>query len=145
MRATWLGGLLVLSSVLGAGALEAATFSEAYLPGRWTTGDAERCGKPEHEHTVFRADGTFATERNGAAVAVGFWNVAEDRLEMEVLASAAAVEPALQQHFDDGFGYVHIKALVFDVEDDAFRMVQSVGDTLQGLDVKRCPEPAARP
>ena len=72
-----------------------------------------------------------------AAVAVGFWDVEDDRLEMEVLASSAAVEPALQEQFGDGYGYVHIKALVFDVEDDAFRMVQSAGQVLQGWQVDR--------
>jgi hypothetical protein len=138
----WIGGSLVASALTLGTAAEAATLSADYLVGRWTTGGVDACTRAEHERTVFRADGTFATERGGKAVAVGFWQVEDDRLDLHVLASPAAIEPGLQEHVDGGYGYVRIKALTFDLAEDAFRMVQSAGGELQGLNVVRCPAPS---
>lgn len=146
MGSRWLVGVATLVGGLAASAVaaSAATFSDDYLRGRWTTGSADRCGKPEIEQTLFRGDGTFATERNGEAVAVGFWEIPDDdRLDLRVLASARAMEPAPQDQLGDGYGYLRLKALVFDVEDGGFRMVQSVGDVLQGVNVVRCPDASA--
>ena len=131
---------VVLAVGMAAGApAGAATLSADYLAGKWTTGSKEACTKVEHERTVFRQDGTFATEHNGKAVAVGFWQIDDDRLDMHILASPASLGPPLQEHLDGGYGYVPVTALLFDVADDSFRMVQSIGGALQGLNVFRCP------
>jgi hypothetical protein len=72
-------------------------------------------------------------------VAVGFWQIEDDRLDMHILASPASLGPPLQEQFAGGYGYVPVTALLFDVADDNFRMVQSIGGALQGLNVFRCP------
>jgi hypothetical protein len=123
---------VVLAVGMAAGApAGAATLSADYLAGKWTTGSKEACANVEHERTVFRQDGT--------AVAVGFWQIDDDRLDMHILASPASLGPPLQEHLDGGYGYVPVTALLFDVADDSFRMVQSIGGALQGLNVFRCP------
>jgi len=132
-------------SVLGTGALLllgttqawAVELSSEYLTGRWTTGSAESCGKPESEVTEFRADGTFTTSREGHAAAVGFWTLTDDQLELQALAHDR-LDPALQAIPGD-YGYFVVRALVFDVADNTHRMVTSIGDSLQGSTVVRCP------
>jgi hypothetical protein len=124
--------LLALAAPAGAAAL-----SDAYLVGTWSTGAVAACTDPNAERSVFRADGTFATERNGKAVAVGFWELADDKLAMHVLADNNTV-PELDP-LDADYGYYVVRALVFDVADDTFRMVQSIGTHLQGVNAVRCP------
>jgi hypothetical protein len=135
----WVAGGALAVNVAVVGTAGAATLSADYLTGKWTTGSKDACAKVEHEQTVFREDGTFATEHNGKAVAVGFWQIEDDRLDMHILASPASLGPPLQEHFAGGYGYVPVTALLFDVADDNFRMVQSMGGALQGLNVFRCP------
>ena len=77
-------------------ARSAAELTQAYLDGRWTTGVVENCTRPEHEQTVFRADGTFATEQSGKALAVGFWRIEDDRIDMQILTTEASLPQALQ-------------------------------------------------
>src|SRR6185436_5086347 len=67
------------------------------LLGRSATGSTENCTKSTHEQTVFRADSTFATEHNGKALAVGFWKIDEDRLEMHILTTEASLPQLLQE------------------------------------------------
>jgi hypothetical protein len=141
MRKTgWLvvGALLVGCAAAGANA-QTATLTAEYLAGKWTTGSKENCTAPEHERTVFRNDGTFATEHDGKALAVGFFEVEEDRLTMQVLASPSSLEPALREQLGDGYRQFAIQALVFDIADGSFRMVQNIAGDLQGLNLVRCP------
>lgn len=127
---------LSLTVALSSGA-HAATLSADYLAGRWTTGDAAVCARPGAEVTEFREDGSFVTSRDGHAVAVGFWRIDGDRLDLDVLAHDGLHE-ALQGIAGD-YAHLTIGALVFDVAEDRHRMVQSIGDVLQGVDVVRCP------
>jgi hypothetical protein len=134
---------IVVASLLGwvatAPAAHAATLSAEYLAGKWTTGSKDTCTAASHEQTVFRPDGTFATEHNGKAVAVGFWELDEDRLDLQILASSTSLEPVLQEQLAGRYHLLPVTALVFDVADDSFRMVQSVAGQLQGFNVFRCP------
>lgn len=140
MRGTgWIAGAVLLGcATLGTG-VHAATLSNAYLEGRWTTGGVENCTKAEHEQTVFRKDGTFATEHNGAALAVGFWRIDEDRLEMNMLTTEASLPKILQDELPGDYHALNVKGLVFDVNDNGFRLVQGIAGEIQGLDMVRCP------
>ena len=131
-----------LGLIVGAGtsgSTMAAALSPEYLQGRWTTGAVENCSRAEHEQTVFRDDGTFATEYSGQALAVGFWRVEDDRVEMHILTTEASLAPSLQSALAGDFHALQVKGLAFDVTDNAFRMVQSIGGELRGLDMVRCP------
>jgi hypothetical protein len=141
MRGTgwFVGALLLGCAAAGAKAQTAADFTAEYLAGTWTTGSKENCTAPEHERTVFRDDGTFASEHHGKAIAVGFFEAQEDRLAMQILASPDSLEPALRDRLGGGHHYLSAQALVFDVTGDSFRMVQSVAGQLQGLNLFRCP------
>ena len=134
----WVAGLIGM--VLAAPAAMAATFSPDYLEGRWTTGTVEACTRAEHEQTVFRNDGTFATEHKGKALAVGFWNITdEDQLEMQILSTEASLPQALADALPGDYHALFVKGLVFDVSDNAFKMVQGIGGDVQGVDMVRCP------
>ncbi|MFL5338287.1 MAG: hypothetical protein ACJ8H8_35250 [Geminicoccaceae bacterium] len=134
----WLAGLIGM--VLAAPAAMAATFAPDYLEGRWTTGSVEGCTRAEHEQTVFRKDGTFATEHKGKALAVGFWAITdEDQLEMHILTSEASLPQELQDALPGDYHALQVKSLVFDVGDNAFKLVQSINGDVQGLDMVRCP------
>jgi hypothetical protein len=141
MRGTgwFMGALLLGCAAAGANAQTAPAFTAEYLAGKWTTGSKENCAAPEHERTVFRDDGTFASEHHGKAIAVGFFEVQDDRLAMQILASPSSLEPALGEQPGGGYHYLSAQALVFDVADDSFRMAQSVAGELQGLNLFRCP------
>lgn len=129
------GALAVMAPL--AGGADAAALSGDYLAGRWTTGDAALCTQPSAEVTEFRKDGSFVTQRDGRAVAVGFWRVDGDRLDLDLLAHDGLHEAL--QGIEGEYGHFTIGALVFDVAEDRHRMVQSIGSVLQGLDVVRCP------
>lgn len=125
-----------LAMLLASGA-RAATLSPEYLVGRWTTGSVEACSRTGAEISELRADGSLVTLRDGKAVAVGFWRLDGDRLDLEVLAHDSLNE-ALKGIPGD-YAHFSIGSLVFDVTDNGYRTVQSIGDVLQGLNVVRCP------
>ena len=130
-------GVLVGGVLPSAGA--AAELSDHYLLGRWTTGSVENCARAEHEQTVFRADGTFATEHAGKALAVGFWQAEDDRLVMHILTTEASLPPAVQEALPGDYHPLDVDGLAFDVADDRFKLVRSIAGQLQGLDMVRCP------
>ena len=91
MERRWIGGLAMMAGMAWPTGAMAAELTPAYLDGRWTTGVVENCARPEHEQTVFRANGTFATEHNGKALAVGFWRIEDDRIKMQILTTEASL------------------------------------------------------
>jgi hypothetical protein len=132
-------GLVLLASSAWAMAAIAATLSPEYLTGRWTTGPVENCGRAEHEQTVFRDDGTFATEYSAQALAVGFWRVEDDRIELQILSTEAYLPQSLQESLPGDYHALQGNGLAFDITDNAFRMVQLVASELRGVDMMRCP------
>lgn len=138
-RTAWLAGIVVLGCATIGAPAQAATFSDAYLEGRWTTGGTDNCTKTEHEQTLFRKDGTFATEHSGKALAVGFWRIEDDRLEMQILTTEGSLSPDLQEALPGEYHALVVKGLVFDVTDNGFRLVQGIAGEVQGLEMVRCP------
>lgn len=139
MMRHWIFGLGLIGAMAMATGVSAATLSPGYLEGRWTTGAVENCTRPEHEQTLFRPDGTFATEHGGQALAVGFWQVEDDRVEMHILSTEASLPPSLQNGLPGDYHALQVRGLVFDLTDNGFRMVQSIEGELRGLDLVRCP------
>ena len=132
-------GLGLVGAMAFTTAASAATLSPDYLVGRWTTGAVENCSRAEHEQTMFRDDGTFATEHSGKALAVGFWQVEDDRIDMHILSTEASLPQSLQDALPGDYHALQVKGLVFDVTDNGFRMVQTLGGELRGLAMVRCP------
>ena len=136
-----IAGAVFLGWATLCGSAQAASLSADYLAGKWTTGGVENCTKPEHEQTIFRKDGTFATEHNGAALAVGFWRIDEDRLEMNILTTEASLPQILQDELPGDYHALNVKGLAFDVTDNGFKLVQGIAGEIQGLNMVRCPAP----
>ena len=132
-------GLAMMAGMAWSTGAMAAELTPAYLDGRWTTGVVENCTRPEHEQTVFRANGTFATEHDGKALAVGFWRIEDDRIDMQILTTEASLPQNLQDQLPGEYHALAVRGLVFDVTDNAFRLVQDIQGELRGVNMVRCP------
>ena len=141
MRLHLIMGMVVSAGVAWAGDASAAGLTPEYLEGRWTTGAVENCAKPEHEQTVFRRDGTFATEQGGQALAVGFWQGQDDKIDMEILTTEASLSGALRDQLPGDYHVLYVTGLVFDITENGFRMVQGIQGELRGVNMVRCPAP----
>jgi hypothetical protein len=111
---------------------------DGYLEGTWAIGDSEACGAGTAEHFRFDADGTFATVQGGEPTATGFWHLVDDKLDLHMVSSPAFFDDQLQP-FAGQYTYYYAQALVFDIEDQAFRMVAYMGGQLRGANLARCP------
>ena len=74
----------------------------------------------------------------GKPLAVGFWHVDEDRLEMQILTTEASLPQAVQDQLPGDYHMLQVKALAFTINDNDFKMVQTINGELQGLDMVRC-------
>ena len=111
---------------------------EGYLEGTWGIGGAEACGADATEHLIFDADGTFSAMQDGKPTATGFWHLVDDELDLHMVSSPAFFDDQLQP-FTGQYTYYYAQALVFDIEDQAFRMVAYLGGQLRGANLARCP------
>jgi hypothetical protein len=133
-------------AVLVTSAAWSAELNKDYLTGTWGVGGTAACGQASTEEITFKADGTFSSERAGQPTAVGFWHVVQDNLDLHMISSPAffddpttKLDDALQA-YAGRYGYFYAKALLFDVNDNDFRMVASLGDMLRGANLGRCPK-----
>jgi hypothetical protein len=111
---------------------------DGYLEGTWGIGGSEACGAATTEHFRFAADGTFTTVQADQPTAVGFWQLTDDKLDLHMVSSPAFFHDQLQP-FAGQYTYYYAQALLFDIEDQAFRMVAYLGGQLRGANLVRCP------
>jgi hypothetical protein len=90
------------------------------------------------EHFRFAADGTFTTVQANQPTSVGFWQLTDDKLDLHMVSSPAFFHDQLQP-FAGQYTYYYAQALLFDIEDQAFRMVAYLGGQLRGANLGRCP------
>ena len=138
MRSLFLG-LGVACSVASIVAAQATSLSADYLVGRWASGETANCTNPAQEQTEFRADGTFATVYGGRALAVGFWQVQDDKIDMHILSTEASLPASVRDALPGDYHTLHVRGLAFDITEGGFRMVQSIAGELRGLNLVRCP------
>ena len=124
-------------------ALASAAFAqdptdEIPLEGTWAIGDAQACDDSTSERLTFDTNGTFTAEQGGEPTATGFWQLADDKLDLHMVSSPAFFDDQLQPS-TGGYAYYYAQALLFDVEDGAFRMVAHMGGQLRGANLGRCP------
>ncbi len=129
-----------------ASAAWSAELTKDYLAGIWGVGGADACGGATNENITFRSDGTFEASRGGQATATGFWHLVENILDLHMVSSPAffddpttTADDALSA-FAGQYNYYYAKAMLFDVEDNAFRMVASMNNALRGANLGRCPK-----
>ena len=117
-----------------------------YLPGTWAIGGTGACEAAETERITFDPEGTF---RGGARAVsppqIGFWHLVEDVLDLHMVSSPAFFDDPTSD-FDDAlselagqYEYFYAKGLLFDVEENDFRMVATMGNKLRGANYSRCP------
>ncbi|MGH6917348.1 MAG: hypothetical protein ACREJ0_06545 [Geminicoccaceae bacterium] len=117
---------------------ESPEIPDGYLEGTWAIGGGEACGTETAEHFRFAADGTFTTVQGDQPTATGFWHLVDDKLDLHMVSSPAFFDDQLQP-FAGQYTYYYAQALLFDIEDQAFRMVASMGGQLRGANLARCP------
>ena len=108
------------------------------LEGTWAIGDAQACDDPTSERLTFDASGTFTAEQGGEPTATGFWQLADDKLDLHMVSSPAFFDDQLQP-FTGQYTYYYAQALLFDYEEQSFRMVAYMAGQLQGANLARCP------
>jgi hypothetical protein len=111
---------------------------EIPLEGTWAIGDAQACDDPTTEHLTFDVDGTFIAEQGDEPTATGFWRLADDKLDLHMVSSPAFFGDQLQP-FTGQYAYYNVQALVFDYDEQSFRMVAYMAGQLQGANLARCP------
>ncbi len=111
---------------------------DGYLAGTWAVGGAEACGAATTEHITFDANGTFTTIQDNHPTATGFWQLDDDNLDLHMVSSPAFFSDQLQP-FTGQYTYYYAQALLFDVEDQTFRMVAYMAGQLRGANLARCP------
>lgn len=138
-----LGVQLGFAALAGGGSAD--ELAGDYLPGVWAMGSAEACAANSGERLDFAADGTFTGSLHGSPTVAGFWQLADDELELHMVTSpaffddpATDADDALASHAGQ-YTYYYAKGLMFDIEPDAFRVVANMGDQMQGADLFRCP------
>jgi hypothetical protein len=117
---------------------DADTIPDGYLEGTWAVGGSEACGTETTEHMTFDANGTFTTVQGTQPTSVGFWHLVDDKLDLHMVSSPAFFDDQLQP-FAGQYTYYHAQALLFDIEDEGFRMVAYMGGQLRGADLGHCP------
>lgn len=134
-----------IGAVAIAGGVLADEVPEGYLPGSWAVGSAEACAAGTGERLTFGADGAFSGTLHGSPTAAGFWQRDEDLLMLHMVASpaffddpATDADDALAAHAGQ-YSYYFARGLMFDIEPDAFRVVATMGDQMQGANLFRCP------
>ena len=111
---------------------------DGYLNGTWAIDGSEACGSDATEHWTFDDNGTFSTVQGDQPTAVGFWHLLDDRLDLHMVSSLAFFGDQLQP-FAGQYTYYYAQALLFDIEDQAFRMVAYMSGQLRGSNLARCP------
>ena len=111
---------------------------DGYLDGIWAIGGADACGADATERLIFDADGTFSAVQGGKPTATGFWHLVDDKLDLHMVSSPAFFDDQLQP-FTGQYTYYYAQALLFDIEDQTFRMVASMAGQLRGANLGRCP------
>jgi len=132
---------LSIVGVLGtAGAAMAVDLTPDYLEGKWTTGSTDNCKAGTHEQTVFHKDGTLTTEHKGKTLAVGFWTLTDDKLDMNILTTESSLPQDVAEALPGDYHALNIKGLLFDATDKSFRLVQGIAGEIQGVEMVRCPD-----
>jgi hypothetical protein len=111
---------------------------DGYLTGTWAVGGSEACGADTTEHITIDANGTFTAAQRDKPTAVGFWHLVDDNLDLNMVSSPAFFTDQLQP-LAGQYTYYHAQALLFDIEEQSFRMVAYLAGQLRGANLGRCP------
>jgi len=111
---------------------------DGYLAGTWVVGGVDACGAATTEHITFDANGSFTAVQTGQPTALGFWQLVDDKLDLHMVSSPAFFGDHLQP-FAGQYAYYPAQALLFDIQEQAFRMVAYMNGQLRGANLARCP------
>ena len=123
--------VLVMASMCFYSAAHAADMVPEYLHGNWVIGTTEqKCGAADSEYFMFDKNGTFEAGRSGKAEAVGFWQIADDRVHLDFISSGAFFQDicAELKDFANQFDYLKVELIPFNVKENRFEAVGLLGE-----------------
>ena len=123
--------------IASASVANAVELTPAYLDGVWTLESKENCGQKEFEHITFRANGTIEGSRFGVVDSVGFWRQSGELLRAHLVTSPAHFDETLKG-FQGYFDYFPVMMLAFDLTQDSFEAVGTIGDQMRKVALFRC-------
>ena len=126
----------ILASVfMASGAV--AQVTAKYLDGVWAIASEKNCGLKEFEHLMFRANGTFESNRFGVPDSTGFWRNSDDVLVLHLVTSPEHFDEQLKD-FQGYFDYFLVKVLVFNQQPDTFEAFGLIGNQIKKEALFRC-------
>ncbi len=117
--------------------------TEAYLEGRWAL-DGSSCNDAGSAFVTFRDTGAVEEVRDGRLEAAGFWELSDEVVTVNVVASPAFFHDdseestAVLQDFDGEYFGFRIRVIPFDVEADRFSAVGILDDEISKTTFNRC-------
>lgn len=127
----------LLAGFASTGASAEVALGKDYLVGTWSLEGSDRCQTAGAENIAFRADDTLILGRGGPADAVGFFQIADNRLDLHVVASPHRIRGNLPQH-EGIYGYGHLPVFLFDVEQDSFEAIVPFDGDVRRRTAHRC-------
>jgi hypothetical protein len=117
----------------------AEKLSPEYFYGRWAI-DSENCSSPDSEYIEFRKNGTFESTRTGKTEILGFWELKNDVLELQMLTSPAFYQDILRgmTEFRGQFQHFQGRMLIFNTQQNNFETFGLIGSELDRAKTVRC-------
>ena len=118
----------------------AADLSADYFHGRWVINE-KNCSSTTAEFFVFNKNGTFEETRNGVAEVVGFWEVKDDNLKLNMVSSVASfqdLDKSLSK-FEGVYNHSEGQMLIFNAKQKSFEAYGVIGSAIERATAVRCP------
>lgn len=97
--------------------------SSDYLYGKWSSGGKAGCVSDKATHVVFHNNHTLEAGLGKTVSAVGYWDVAPDRIIMHMLAAPSRTQEA-HPFFQQSYYYKYMAPTVLAVKADSFDFTQ---------------------
>lgn len=120
--------------------VSARAFDSTYLVGNWEINTAGKCDAKNAESLLIRSDGSFTYGRSGKPESVGFWQIKNEAVSLNMLTSPAYFADINNKlkAFNGLYGHYVLNIISFDVEDKQFSAVAIIGDQTSRLTLQRC-------
>jgi len=112
---------LFASLSTGANAAEVKV-SPTYLEGKWVLGEKQECGSSNADYVILHKDGIVEIRRGEIPQIVGFWELNNDSIILNMLVSPKA-SGGENPFYRDSYHYQHRLAKVVETKPDAFGVI----------------------
>ena len=138
-RIMMLSAITVILCAFLAPSAYAEDIAPHYLTGKWII-NASACSDPDGEYYEFYEDGTFKSRRNRQLEIIGFWQIVEGVLYIQMLTSPAYFKDIREQlsEYDGIYQHFEGKMVLFNAQPERFDTVGVLGNQLTKAFAARC-------